>query len=206
MKHLKWRGDLVIHYTEEVMKKKSASDISVQSIVCWIVEHLELYDLPSKWREKLRIISHQGKDSLKSESWYVEFTEEFQNNIFKYMNGISIKGVISSSAFDAYLIPVGRNKVPLGFLKSLYPDWQISQRARIYEWLRKEEEIWNQYLNVNFIEFYSVRGESIRLCSDELRFAQLNTLGEEIMKGEADIISVNENSMYAMLNGVIDIL
>ena len=104
------------------------------------------------------------------------------------------------------MIPVKRNKVPLGFLKSLYPDWKISQRERIYEWLRKEEEIWDQYLNVNFIEFYSVKGESIRLCSDELRFAQLNTLGEEIMKGEADIISVNENSMYAMLNGVIDIL
>lgn len=206
VKYLKWRGDLVLHYAEEGMKKKSASDISVQSIVCWIVEHLELYDLPSKWREKSRIILHQGKDSLKSESWYVEFTEEFQNNIFMYTNGISIEGAISSSAFDAYFIPVGRNNVPLGFLKSLYPDWQISQRARIYEWLKKEEEIWDQYLNVNFIEFYSVRGESIRLCSDELRFSQLNTLGKEIMKGKVDTISVSENSMYAMLNGVIDIL
>lgn len=206
-----WAGETVLRCTEE----KKPDELLLHHIfthghIFWVMTHLELYEMPQEWEKecyKVRQAGEEGKLSYEDEeNWYHDFVRQYRNNLFMYINGVHPDEGIHSSILDAYFLPVGETVIPLGFLKFLYPDWTVSQRRRIYQWLFDEEEEWNTYLNENYIEFYAEGGETERRISDGIRASQLNALGalaaDENSSGRLKI----GDGMYTRLNEAEDIL
>lgn len=205
-----WTGETVLHCTEEKKPDELLlHHIFIHGPIFWLLDHLELYEMPGEWEKECRKVRHAGEEGKLSyedeENWYHDFVKQYRNNVFMYINGVHPDEGIHSSVLDAYFLPVGDNVIPLGFLKFLYPDWTVSQRRRIYQWLFEQEEEWNTYLNDNYIEFYAEGGEIDRRMSDGIRAIQLNTLGSLASENSSVKLKTGDG-MYTRLNEAKDIL
>lgn len=210
-KDIQWKGELLLKYTEKKQAEKVLADkIQTGKHILWFLKHLDIYEMTQEqYKECRKYLSAETKaDSSEAElrNWYQDFTGKCQNNAFMYINHVRICGEIYSKEIDGYFLEIDGRRVPIGFLKDVCPNWRISQRRRLYEWLDDQRQEWKKYLERNFIEFYSAEGESFRSMAETYEIRQFSYMENILTKEEKCILEAEENSMYAVLNKAEDIL
>lgn len=138
--------------------RKECTDLNP---IIWLVERRKGYYCTETWEKKFaywsEICSSRNIYYLEIKQMYADFIASFQNNPFYRYSHNQDKAEIHTDHLELYLIKTHGALFPLGFLKTITPDWQIAFGDVLNTFFKESEkhlcsELYSEQLKIQKLE------------------------------------------------------